>query len=135
LVSLLTALSSLWATTTCLSTWRADCSSNELIESVKTWLRTQASDFFDTGIQKLNPWYNICLCSIVIKLRSSLRMHVFFVHNIFSLIFCCVQALFCFKVGECILLRMYLISKYRQPSFATVLQRALFYTYITTCFG
>jgi hypothetical protein len=27
------------------------------------------------------------------------------------------------------------ISKYRQPSFATVLQRALLYTYITTCFG
>jgi hypothetical protein len=27
------------------------------------------------------------------------------------------------------------VSKYRQPSFATVLQRALIYTYITTCFG
>jgi hypothetical protein len=35
---------------------------------------------------------------------------------------------------ECILLRMYQISKYKQPSFATVLQRALLYTYITTCF-
>jgi hypothetical protein len=32
---------------------------------------------------------------------------------------------FMFTVGECILLRMYQISKYRQPSFATVLQRAL----------
>jgi hypothetical protein len=30
-------------------------------------------------------------------------------------------------VGECILLRMYQISKYKQPSFATVLQRALLY--------
>jgi hypothetical protein len=40
-----------------------------------------------------------------------------------------------FTVGECILLRMYQISKYRQPSFATVLQRALLYTYITTCLG
>jgi hypothetical protein len=39
-----------------------------------------------------------------------------------------------FIVGECILLRMYQISKYRQPSFATVLKRALLYTYITTCF-
>jgi hypothetical protein len=29
----------------------------------------------------------------------------------------------------------FLISKYRQPLFATVLQRALLYTYITTCFG
>jgi hypothetical protein len=37
-------------------------------------------------------------------------------------------------VDECILLRMYQISKYRQLSFATVLQRALLYTYITTCF-
>jgi NADH dehydrogenase FAD-containing subunit len=37
-----------------------------------------------------------------------------------------------FIVGECILLRMYQISKYRQPSFATVLQRALLYTYIMT---
>jgi hypothetical protein len=40
-----------------------------------------------------------------------------------------------FIVGECILLQMYQISKYRQPSFATVLQRGLLYTYITTCFG
>jgi hypothetical protein len=38
-------------------------------------------------------------------------------------------------VGECILLRMYQISKYRQPSFATVLQRALLYMYITIWFG
>jgi malic enzyme len=30
-----------------------------------------------------------------------------------------------FIVGECILLRMYQISKYRQPSFATVPQCAL----------
>jgi hypothetical protein len=40
-----------------------------------------------------------------------------------------------FILGECILLRMYQISKYRQLSFATVLQRVLLYTYITTCFG
>jgi uncharacterized membrane protein YdcZ (DUF606 family) len=40
-----------------------------------------------------------------------------------------------FAVGECILLCMYQISKYRQPSFANVLQRAPLYTYITTCFG
>jgi hypothetical protein len=40
-----------------------------------------------------------------------------------------------FIVGECILLRMYQISKYRQPLFTTVFQRALLYTYIKTCFG
>jgi hypothetical protein len=33
------------------------------------------------------------------------------------------------------LLKMRQISKYKQPSFATVLQRALLYTYMTTCFG
>jgi transposase len=27
----------------------------ELMEGVKTWLSSQAADFFDTGIQKLNP--------------------------------------------------------------------------------
>jgi hypothetical protein len=40
-----------------------------------------------------------------------------------------------FIVGERILLRVYQISKYKQPSFATVLQRALLYTYITIRFG
>jgi polysaccharide deacetylase 2 family uncharacterized protein YibQ len=27
----------------------------ELMEGVKTWLSSQAADFFDTGIQKLMP--------------------------------------------------------------------------------
>jgi hypothetical protein len=35
-----------------------------------------------------------------------------------------------FIVGECILLRMYQISKYKQPSFATVLQRALLFIHV-----
>jgi hypothetical protein len=30
----------------------------ELMEVVKTWLRSQAADFFDTDIQKLIPQYN-----------------------------------------------------------------------------
>jgi hypothetical protein len=30
---------------------------NELMEGVKTWLRSQAADFFDTRIQKLIPRY------------------------------------------------------------------------------
>jgi hypothetical protein len=34
----------------------------QLIESVKTWLSSQAADFIDTGIQKLIPQYK-CLNS------------------------------------------------------------------------
>jgi hypothetical protein len=33
------------------------------MEGVKTWLSLQVADFFDTGIQKLIPWYNKCLTS------------------------------------------------------------------------
>jgi hypothetical protein len=36
-------------------------SNEELIEGVKTWLRPQAADFFDTGMQKLIPRYDKCL--------------------------------------------------------------------------
>jgi hypothetical protein len=28
-----------------------------MMEGVKTWLSSQAADFFDTGTQKLNPRY------------------------------------------------------------------------------
>jgi hypothetical protein len=35
----------------------------ELTEDVKTWLSSQAADFFDTGIQKLIPRYDKCLNS------------------------------------------------------------------------
>jgi hypothetical protein len=34
--------------------------SNEMMEGVNAWLRSQATDFFDTGIQKLIPRYK-CL--------------------------------------------------------------------------
>jgi hypothetical protein len=37
-----------------------------------------------------------------------------------------------FIVGECILLRMYQISKYKQTSFATVLQCAYLFPYLLT---
>jgi hypothetical protein len=30
------------------------------MEGVKTWLSSQAADFFDTGIQKLVPRYDKC---------------------------------------------------------------------------
>jgi hypothetical protein len=35
----------------------------ELMEGVKTWLSSQAADFFDTGAQKLIPRYYKCLNS------------------------------------------------------------------------
>jgi hypothetical protein len=35
----------------------------ELMEGVKTWLSSQAADFFDTGIQKLIPQYDKCVSS------------------------------------------------------------------------
>jgi hypothetical protein len=34
----------------------------KLMEGVETWLSSQVADFFDTGIQKLIPWYK-CLSS------------------------------------------------------------------------
>jgi histone-lysine N-methyltransferase SETMAR len=36
---------------------------NKLREGAKTWLSSQAGDFFDTGIQKLIPRYDKCLNS------------------------------------------------------------------------
>jgi hypothetical protein len=38
-------------------------SNEELMEGVKTWLSSQAADFFDIGIQKLIPRYDKCLNS------------------------------------------------------------------------
>jgi hypothetical protein len=37
----------------------------ELIEVVRTWLRSQAADLSDTGIQKLVPQYDKCLTSSI----------------------------------------------------------------------
>jgi hypothetical protein len=31
---------------------------NELMEGVEMWLSSQVANFFDTGIQKLTPWYD-----------------------------------------------------------------------------
>jgi hypothetical protein len=33
------------------------------MEDIKTWLSSQAADFFDRGIQELIPQYNKCLSS------------------------------------------------------------------------
>jgi hypothetical protein len=34
------------------------------MEGVKTWLSSQAADFFDTDIQKLIPQYDKCLNTV-----------------------------------------------------------------------
>jgi hypothetical protein len=48
---------------TYLKNWSGSQHNNEeLMEGVKTWLSSQAADFFDTGIQKLVPRYK-CLNS------------------------------------------------------------------------
>jgi hypothetical protein len=33
------------------------------MEVIEIWLNSQVADFFDTGIQKLIPWYDMCLSS------------------------------------------------------------------------
>jgi hypothetical protein len=35
----------------------------ELMEGVKTWLSSQPADFFNTGVQKCIPRYDMCLFS------------------------------------------------------------------------
>jgi hypothetical protein len=35
-----------------------------MMEGVKTWLSSQAADFFDTGIRKLIPQYHKCFSSV-----------------------------------------------------------------------
>jgi hypothetical protein len=50
-------------------------SNKELMEDVKTWLSSQATDIFDFFPDTTNA---------VTTFRSSLSMYVFFVYNIFS---------------------------------------------------
>jgi hypothetical protein len=75
LTTLLIALISLQATTTCLPTYLptylpeklagiTGFNNNEkLMEGVKMWLSSQAADFFETGIQELIPRHDKCLNS------------------------------------------------------------------------
>jgi hypothetical protein len=49
----------------------------KLMEGAKTWLSSQAADFFDTGIK--NSWV-----PAVTMLRISWSMYIFFVYNFFS---------------------------------------------------
>jgi histone-lysine N-methyltransferase SETMAR len=53
-------------------------SNEELMEGVKTWLSSQAADFFDTGIQKLTPRWDKCLDFDGDYDGSCLSMYVFF---------------------------------------------------------
>jgi hypothetical protein len=58
-----------------------------LMAGVETWLRSQAADFFDTGIQKLIPRYKCLYCGgdYVEKYRNYVRFFVYY--NFFSLLF------------------------------------------------
>jgi hypothetical protein len=62
----------------------------ELMEGVKTWLSSRATDLFDTGIQELILDMTSASIPVATTLRSSLSMHVFFV--IFFLIACFVNS-------------------------------------------
>jgi hypothetical protein len=71
---------------TCLMNWLGSQHFNnneELMEGVKTWLSSQAADFFHTGIQNLFPDITSASIPVVITFRSSLSMYVFFVYNTF----------------------------------------------------
>jgi hypothetical protein len=48
------------------------------MEGVKTWLSSQVTDFFDTGIQKLIPRYEKCLNSRDDYVEMQLKyIHIF----------------------------------------------------------
>jgi hypothetical protein len=97
LITLLTALISLRATTACLSTWRTGCDHSTSTKwgvggRCKTGLSSQVADFFDTGIQKLIPNTTSVSVPAVTTLRSCLSMYVFFTYNFFS------HCLFCWQL-------------------------------------
>jgi hypothetical protein len=64
----------------------------EFMEGVKTWLSSQATDFFHTGIQKLIPHMTCARNPAVTTLGSILSMYVFLVYNNFFLIACFVNS-------------------------------------------
>jgi hypothetical protein len=51
------------------------------MEGIKTWLSSQAADFYDTGIQKIIPDATSASIPAVTMLRISLSMQVFFICN------------------------------------------------------
>jgi hypothetical protein len=56
------------------------------MEGVKTWLSSQAADFFDTGIQKFIPQYDKCLNSGGDHIEKWLKYVHTFVYNIFFIV-------------------------------------------------
>jgi hypothetical protein len=63
------------------------------MEGVEMWLSSQAADFFDTGIQKLIPWYESASIPVVTTLRSSLSMYVcLYTYNNCFLVACFVNS-------------------------------------------
>jgi hypothetical protein len=63
------------------------------MEGVKTWLSSQAADFFDTGIQKLIPLYDKYLSSGGDYVEKSLKyVRIFIYNNICFLIVCFVNS-------------------------------------------
>jgi hypothetical protein len=60
----------------------------ELMEGAKTWLSSQAADFFDPRIQNLFTDITDASIPVVTTLRSSLSIYVLFVYNNFFLISC-----------------------------------------------
>jgi hypothetical protein len=59
-----------------------------LMEGVRTRLSLQAADFFDTGIEKLIPWYDKCLNSGGHCVEKQLKYVLIFLYTIhfFSLL-------------------------------------------------
>jgi hypothetical protein len=51
----------------------------------RTWLSSQVADVFDTGTRKFIPDTTSASVPLVTTLRSSLRMFLYFIDNLFSL--------------------------------------------------
>jgi hypothetical protein len=60
----------------------------ELMEGVKTWLSSQAADFFDTGEQKFISDTRNASIPAMTKLKSSISMYVSFLYNKIFCLFC-----------------------------------------------
>jgi hypothetical protein len=62
------------------------------MEGVKTWLSSQAADFFDTGIQNLFPDATNASIPAVTMLTNSFSMYAFLSVTIFVIIPCVVNS-------------------------------------------
>jgi hypothetical protein len=74
--------------------------SEKLMEGVKTWLSSQAADFFDTGTQKLVPRYDKCHSSVGDFIEKQLKFSLFCNSSpevIFRIALVLFRITFCFK--------------------------------------